>query len=498
MQLAFQKQAFRYLGTGLQEIRNTEVTQEQRLPDGMPDIGRVLGTWGQVILRSKEWQGSQARATGGVMTWTLYAPEDGTEPRSVESWLPFDLKWETAPVDREGPVLVLPLLRFADSRSISSRKIIVRAGVGALAHGFYPEQAEIGIPGELPDDVEILKNTYPLWLHVEAGEKTFLLDEELQVEADQPPEKMLSCTIYPQIQEKRVLSDKLALKGNVKIHLVCREPEGKVLSRILELPFSQLVQLDESHGTDAQAHIHMAVTSLEADMPEPGRLRIKSGLTAQYRISDQKILELVQDAYSPRRQVETEMAELELPVILEERQDAVSVEQPVPGQFGVLGDGIYLPDFPRQRRNGSSLALELSGLFQSLMYGEDGVLQPVNARWEGNLSIPADENTRLIPSVHSDGSVDAAQTGEGMLLKSQMNLDLQSSVQQKIPMVMSLEVGQQEVQDDARPSLILTMGSGESLWEIAKRCGSTVSAICAANGLEGEPLQERMLLIPVI
>lgn len=498
MQFAFQKQPFRYLETGLQEIKNTEVTQELRLPDGMPDIGRVLTTWGQVILRSKEWQGSQARTTGGVMTWTLYAPEDGTEPRSVESWLPFELKWEMSAVNREGPVVVLPLLRFADSRSLSARKMMVRAGVGALAQGFYPEQTEIGTPGELPEDVELLKNTYPLRMNMEAGEKVFLLDEELSLDGSQPPDKLLGCTVLPEVTETRVLSDKLAMKGNLKIHAVCREPEGRIRSWDSELPFSQLAQLDESHGTEAKADVHMAVTNLEADLPEPGRLRIKSGLTAQYVISDQKMLELVQDAYSPRRQVETEMKNLDLPVILDNRQENLSPAQSVPGQFGMMADGVFLPDFPRQRRNGNNIEMEIPGLFQSLVYEEDGVLQPVNVRWEGHMNLPADENARIVTPVQSSGRAEAVETGEGMRLESQALLGLQSSARQEFPMVEALELGQAESPDVARPSVILTMGGTEPLWDLAKRCGSTVSAIRAANGLDADPVQERMLLIPVL
>ena len=40
-------------------------------------------------------------------------------------------------------------------------------------------------------------------------------------------------------------------------------------------------------------------------------------------------------------------------------------------------------------------------------------------------------------------------------------------------------------------------GRGEErLWDLAKKCGSTVSAISQANHLEGEPEAGRMLLIP--
>jgi hypothetical protein len=307
LQLQFSKSAIHCLGTALQDIRTAELTQELRLPDGMPDIGRILATWGQIQLRSKEWQGSTVQISGGIMTWTLYAPEDGTEPRSVESWIPFQMKWDLSQTDREGPLRVLPLLRFADSRSLSSRKMMVRAGVAARVHGMYPMEAEIYAPGELPEDVQLLRRTYPVRLPVESGEKTFLIDEEVTLmDTATGEEKLLGVVVTPEISEKKVLTSRLVFKGILNVHLVYRDADGRVHSRNLPLAFSQLAELDQNHSTEAQADICMAVTSLETDIDQ-GKLRLKCGLVGQYMVDDCVLVELAQDAYSPCRIVGKEV-----------------------------------------------------------------------------------------------------------------------------------------------------------------------------------------------
>ena len=128
MGLQFQSTTCQCLKAASREVRNAELTQEVRLRDGMPDIGRVLTSWGQVVLRSKEWQGNLVTVTGGIMVWILYAPEDGTPPRCIDAWVPFQLKWELEESGGEGPIRVYPLLRFVDSRGIAARKLMVRAG----------------------------------------------------------------------------------------------------------------------------------------------------------------------------------------------------------------------------------------------------------------------------------------------------------------------------------------------------------------------------------
>ena len=65
-------------------------------------------------------------------------------------------------------------------------------------------------------------------------------------------------------------------------------------------------------------------------------------------------------------------------------------------------------------------------------------------------------------------------------------------------MVAELEWGPEDQPNQQRPSLIVRRAGGESLWDIAKKSGSTVAAIRSANKLQEEPKPGQMLLIPVL
>ena len=80
-----------------------------------------------------------------------------------------------------------------------------------------------------------------------------------------------------------------------------------------------------------------------------------------------------------------------------------------------------------------------------------------------------------------------------------MALKLDSICASPIPMVSAIRAGELREPAPDRPSVIVRASrSGESLWDIAKYCGSTVSAIQRLNKLEREPEENRLLLIPVI
>lgn len=498
MELKFQKTDMHYLDTVLHEVQNQEQTQEVKLSDGMPDIGRVIAAWGMPVIRGKEWHSNRIAASGGVMVWVLYAPEDGTDARCVESWIPFQMEWEIPGSDRDGTIRVQPLLRYVDARSVSARKMMIRTGVAVLAEAMVPGSASMAVPGEQEENVELLTNTYPVRLLKYAGEKSFLLDEELTLPPSSPsPEKLICYRVQPEITEQSVSANRVVFKGNANLHILYRSKEGQLHTWDFPLSFSQLGEWGSPEDTDAQADVTLCVTSLEVNMDEQGHLRVKCGLLGQFAVNQRTLVTVTEDAYGIHREVMPQMEMLELPVILDSRQENIYGEQTIPQDGNILVDVQFLPDFPRTRRLGDGTELEVPGQIQVLYYGEDGLLQASTTRWEGSAQLAADDNTVLHSRVLPTGKPNAMFSGGQIHIKANTMLDTQATALQHIPMVAGLEVGQPQKPEASRPSLILKRAGEEGLWQLAKAAGSTVASIRQANGLEAEPLLGQMLLIPV-
>lgn len=498
MELKFPRNVCRYLAPAIRETQAQELTQEIRLSDGMPDVGRILCAWGQMVLRGKEWRSDEISANGGVMVWVLYAPEDGTQPRTMESWLPFTMKWDLHGESREGDIRVRNLLRYVDARSTSARKIMLRAGVASMGEAFVSREQEYSIPGEVPEDVQLLTCSYPVRLYKEAGEKAFLMDEDLTMPDSAPrPEKLVYYTMNPTVNDKKVMGDKVVFRGNGNLHVLYLSEEGQFHSWDFELPFSQLGNLDEAAGTDAQAEVGMCVTSLELELDDESHLRLKCGLLGQYMVDDRQLLDIVADAYSTMRSAEVDMEMLELPTILEQKQQVIPVQQEIHQTAESIVDSSFLPDFPKQQRSWDQRNWQLQGQFKTLYYGEGSALQSATGRWEGEFAMPADENTDVFANVLPVPQSQSVSVGDSIRLTGDMPLMFQTQATQGIPMVTGMELMQPQEQDIQRPSLILRRAGDAGLWDIAKLTGSTVDAIKTANALESEPERDRMLLIPV-
>lgn len=498
MDLQFQKTVCTCLDAVLCEVRSAEQTQELRISDGMPDIGRILAAWGQPVLRGKEWRADSIGINGGILVWVLYAPEDGTEPRCVDSWLPFQMKWDLPENCPEGQIRIQLLPRFVDARSISARKIMLRSGIGVLAEGYAPEQVQLWNASDVPEDVELLRQRYPVRMSREAGEKTFLLDEDLTMPGSAPqPDKLIYYVVRPEISDQKVMGDKVVFRGNANLHVLYRSEEGQLHSWDFPLSFSQYAELRDNFPSDARSDVALCPTSLEMELDDEGHIRVKCALTAQYLVDNQELLEVIEDAYSPTRQLQMEYGSVQLPAVLDVKNENIYGEQTIPADVNLAADLSFWPDFPRQYRTEDAVRMAFPGLFQALYYDENGALQGNTSRWEGSHQIAADGNARItaVPQCASEPQMALAEGA--MTLKSEVPITMKATVRQEIPMVTGLSLGEEREPDPGRPSLILHRAGKLRLWDIAKQNGSTVDAIRKANGLEEEPDPGQMLLIPV-
>ena len=488
MEMQFEKRTLSCVQPVLENVHTRELTQELRLGDGMPDVGSVLGCWGQVILRGKRWESGEAGVNGGVMVWVLCAPEDGGEPMHMESWIPFQMDWPLPETQTDGTLQVNALLSSVDARITSARKLMLRCCVSTMLRAFVPTQVQIPFPGELPEDIRVKKVCYRLELPAETGEKAFSLEDTLPLPAgSSKAEKLICCRLQPEVLDKKVMTDKVVFRGCGLLQMLYRTPEGKLHSETIEMPFSQYAQLDGEYGEETPCSVLPAVTSLETELAE-GQLKVKAGLLGQYTVYDRQEIEMVADAYSSRREVIPMETTLQIPTVLDRTQRTIPITADLPTQGEEIVNISFLPSQPE--RSGDGVVVD--GIFQTLWYTPDGQIGSQIRRSQGTVDLPAAADSTLSATVLPTGEAQANSR-----LKADVLGEFVTYSGNGIPAVTGLSVGEERPKDPNRPSLILRRAGEETLWELAKKTGSTVEAIQKANNLADMPTPGQILLIPV-
>ena len=500
MQVQFTKKAFKNLHCILSQIQSVEESQQLRIPEPMADVGRILGTWGQILLRSKEWRDGYICISGGVMVWAMYIPEGEPQtPQTVQAWLPFQMKWELPYTQTDGKIRVLPLLDNVDARSTSARKMVVRASVSILAEAYLEEEIEIFTSDERPADLCMLEKTYPMLLSRECGEKIFEMEEDLTLPQSAPPiGEVLRYSFHPELIDQKVLSGKVVFRGSGLLHILYRSEDGELCTWDFEIPFAQYDQLDYEYEQEAKCRVLPVVTGLELDQRSDGELRLKAGISGQYLIYDITELTVAEDAYWIHGDVNNTSQGLSIPSVLDMKQQTVPVEQRVPVHAARILDTAFYPGCSRSRNHSDGAVLDLSGSFCMIYEDENGKLQGKTQRWQGEYSIPAASNVQMQTDLQLSGTPRANVASGEAVLRSNLYIDTISTAQNQFLMITNVEMGERRMPDPNRPSLILQrMGNG-TLWNLAKENGTTVERIKAANHLDDTAEPGRMLLIPLL
>lgn len=498
MELQFQKKALPCMREILSQCREQELTQEVRLPDGMPDIGKVLGAWGQVLIRGKEWRPESIGLSGGLMVWIMYMDEEGVEPQVVETWLPFHSKWEIPDVEHDGSIMASAHLSFADARSISARKFMLRAGICMNVRAYIRADAYIYEPAEDPHGLQFKKVSYPVKLPAEIGEKTFSMEEQIPLPSGCPePEKLIRYSLQPQIMELKVLGGRVVFRGMAVLHLLYKSGDGMLCSCDVDLPFSQYAQLDREYEEGAEAIVRPVVTNLELELDENKKPTLKAGLSGQYMIRDRAVLEIVEDAYSPEYEIKLQHEQLQIPNVLDENKELISADRTLQVEADRIADMEFVPLTAEEHAGNEGVELQLGGRFQVLYYDPEGKLQCVSAKWDRDHTVDMADCVQHHAEVFPAGKP-YASVNNGIELHGELMLESTFGLAQGLEMVSAIEIQEAQNKKADRPSIIIRRAGEADLWTIAKESGSTVDAIRSANAITDEPSKEQLLLIPVI
>ena len=136
MELVFEEQSIDYLRRIFSGSAAQELTQELIVPDSYPDCGRIVFTGACAVMRGKECRDGGAAVTGGVRAGLLYVPEDGSEARALECYLPYSVRYDHPAATAQTQLFAMCRVRAADARLINSRKILVRVSVVCDLTGF--------------------------------------------------------------------------------------------------------------------------------------------------------------------------------------------------------------------------------------------------------------------------------------------------------------------------------------------------------------------------
>ncbi|MBR1853914.1 MAG: DUF3794 domain-containing protein [Lachnospiraceae bacterium] len=510
----------------MDRIRCEAVTQitledDKNIPDNKPDVNGINLEKAQVLIEEIR-PGTDVVELKGVLNFAILydtAENDGGL-ELFEGGIPFEERVVLRGAMPTDTVEVTAEVEDFSVEVINTRKLNIRSllTLCASVEELYDEEAPIGIysEGEKTDTLEYRKRPTQLAEIVICKNDIFRIRDEVTLPANYPNiSRILWSTVWPGDVEFKVMSEKIALQGEVQL-FVLYEGEGEerpIRSYETVVPFAGML---DCHGCregmlpDIRFEAGVAELTVRPDLDgEERSIAIELPLDIRIRIYEEENTEILSDIYGVTKEVETQTRHVDLN----------RVRSCVTGKTKVT-DHIKIP-------NGSA------GILQ-ILHSEARVCQEQQSVVENGILLKGSVQVRVMYITGDDQSpyacVDAQipyqytlevpgiQPGDAgkvhakveqlqvtMLDGEEMDvkavLCFSTMVFERVPMDLISQVTVRELDSAKMNSLpgmvIYVVKPGDSLWSIGRRYYVPVERIRELNGLTGDEIQpgQKLLLV---
>lgn len=507
MELDLKKTCLDVYETGGEWTVTQDETTETIVPDYCPDIARIIETEGKVYIHGREIRDGKTEVSGTVRVTVLYTPEGETGIRMLEFALPFAVENEQR-IPENACLIADTTLELAETRMLNPRKVFTHCKLVTQLTAYQKQTLCFCTDVEAAESLQVEKRQEQqravFLTHI--AEKDFTFSEEMKLSPGRDGAvEILSKQVKSSVTDMKIVGNKLIFKGLFGISCLYRTANGTCGSVAGELPYSQIMEVEGASET-AKASLLLQLTGMDIRLDnsdaEGRQFEITLYLHAVARLYEEREITLLRDLYSTAYEMNYEAAPLNLHGFFEtlgRRQTVREVlETGVEAQSILAIDVVCSPVAVGRERGNAALR---TGATVRVLYLDEGNV-PLMAERSLDVSCQLElpEECQIHACAACLEEVQGSIGDRGIEVRFPVDFSVEAVDRIKRICIASATLDSSAVKDlTGMPSLVLRcLGKQESVWDLAKKYHTTISAILAANKLEQEAdlPRECLLLIP--
>lgn len=481
------------------------------LPDYCADIQRILKCQIYPKVSSGSVSGDRLMVDGSYTVKIFYLDPAAACVRYCDSNNTFSAEIALKQSADSAQVFAFPRVEYINCRATSPRRLDIHGAFSVCAKVLVQGQNEItgNIQG---DDMEQRKKTVSVNKLAGFSQQQFSVDEVLELGPGKPPaDSILRTDAFAVLQDFKVTMGKLMVKGEVCVKFLYESTEENGEPEVMEftVPFSQVLDCD-GVTEDCLCNVKIAVLGVEAQIKDDysgdksyfdTQIRLFASVSA-YRGAD---ITLLTDAYSRKYDLNIDskqksfdnLQELTGDTYVHKASLAVEDAQIVK----VIDIWSEMASVSAQAADGQ---MQFKGKYSLCVLAVNAENKPfyferlIDFEYSrpcgsagGDLKCSADANV---------GGISYRIVGNGIEVKTELRLTAEVYCRISYPAISGVSADETKpaAEDDSAALCIYFAEEGENLWSIAREYRTSVESIRAENGIAGEQVESRgMILIPM-
>lgn len=464
------------------------------IPDIKPDILSTINTNGTVCIYKKEILDGKIRIDGGVQVYIMYlADDESSSVRGINTVIDFTKVIDMANVSPNMNMESNIYLNNIECKILNGRKVNIKTNMEADITVCSNEDIEFIKDIENGEDVQVLNTSAIIDSLLGTGVTKVYAKDTMTIENTDNLAEIMKINLNIINKETKTSYNKVLAKSDMMVNLVYLTDDNRINELNWQIPVMGFVDM-QTVSDDSLCNVNYEIKNvlLKPNSVEEHSIYIEVELEITCNVFEKKELNIIQDLYSPKENFDISQKNI---TVMQDKQMASNKCS--------LNEKIVIPELQNSKICNTEI---IPRIVKQNIYNDkiicDGELE-TKILFISNLTNRLDLKIQTIPfsctiecpgvsnnsnintnieisnkqfSVLGDGSVEA---------NVDLNINSDISKMMEIKVVDNLVIVEDE-DENIYSIVVYFVKPGDTLWNIAKRFKSTISAIASVNGIEDE------------
>lgn len=464
------------------------------IPDIKPDILSAINTSGTICIYKKEVLDGKIRIDGGVQVYIMYlADDENSNVRGINTVIDFTKVIEMEKVNPNMSMESNISLNTIECKILNGRKVNIKVGIDIEANIYSNENIDFIRDIENRDDIQVLNTPVSMNSLLGSGTTKAYAKDTITIDNSDNLAEIMKVNLKVKNKETKTSYNKVLAKSDMHINIVYLTEDNRINEVNWQIPVMGFIDM-QNVSDDNLCDINYEIKNvlLKPNSTEEHSLYIEIELEISCNVFDKKELNIIQDLYSPAESLNINQKNI---TVMQNKQN-------IANQCSVK-EKMNLPELQNAQICNTEVIPRIvkQNIYNDkIMY--DGELQ-IKFIFISNTTNRADVKTQTIPfntsidcpgissnstlnteievmshefSVMPDGTIEA---------NIELSINANASKMMEVKVIDNIELDENQ-NENIYSIVVYFVKPGDTLWNIAKKFRSTITAIASVNGIEDE------------
>ena len=460
------------------------------VPDSKPDILNTINTSGNVCIYKKEIMEGKIRLDGNILTYIMYLADGETDNiRGLNTGLDFSETINIPELELGMNAEVMPTIKFIECKVINGRKIGIKVTLELVMKVYSKEAVEI-VTDLNDDNIQVLSQNMRINSLLGDGSTKAFVKENISIPSTDNLAEILSAQVCLVDKDIKISYNKVLAKAEVELRLVYLTEDGRICTTQSRVPLVGFIDMPDIKEENICETSYMIKNLLiKPNAVEEHSVYIEIEVEISCMTYEEKEIRILQDMYCPGEKMQFDKSMVNTISNKQHRKNMCNIREklnvPELNNGNIIDVGIN-PIINKENKMNGKIMFEGEVEFNLIFTDNSAV--GINTK---KISVPFEHTIDGIENVEKckvDTNIEVNSQeflNQGGVIAANADLSFETDAYRntQIPVIDNITREEEENVEDYSV-IIYVVKSGDNLWKIAKRFGSTVDDIVRVNGIE--------------